>query len=498
MNIVFVTLALSIGLVMAAETDPEILLLKKQLAEQQKQIDELRDMLKLQQMQLARVLPVPEPKAEVAVAVAAPAPAAELKTLSSDVEKIGRNLGGFAFSGDFRYRLDLQNRHANALGSGLQNDRNRYRVRLNVDKQINPQFKFHLQLSTGSYINQLTNDQDFGAFGVKVPFSIAEASVSYAPTKDITLSVGRMREAFYDDTRFVWDDDIRFTGFEQKIRLPFSAGKLFKSFELRAGEYVLTNPNTLIVPPDSTTTPSPYARAGFPVGTRVGATNLFHPGAVISGDLGAGWTHQIIFDTQVWRNPNQIALASTSFGPGGLINGPLGLTISGPIAASANGLTTPGGAMFTAKDFTIPRIDYRLNRTNFLKLGGKTLPGYFELQVSRNTSAAFLRDAVMGLVSIGAVRKPGDGRFLYSYSIKDANALIAQFTDDDMGNGAGVNSAVHHFRFDVGLTRFLSWQNLFFVLNPRRGSNPSQQFYVLLPRGANTTYRFLSQLAFTF
>ena len=487
-----VILVASIGLVFAAAPDPEILLLKKQLTEQQRQIDELREMLKMQQTQLALMGQPSSPKVESA------APLSDLKSLRSDVEKMGRSLNGFNFSGDFRYRFDLQNRHANAFAPGLQNDRSRYRLRMNVDKQINSKFKFHLQLASGSYINQLTNDQDFGAFGVKSPFSIVETSIAYTPSKNISLTVGRLREVFSDDTRFVWDDDIRFTGFEQKIQLPLKAGKLFNSFELRAGEYILTNPNTLIVPADSAATPSPYARAGFPVGSRVGAANLYHPGAVINGVIGGGWTHQIIVDTQVWRNPNQIALASTSFAPAGLFSTPIGLTPSGPIAPSSNGLRSPGGAMYTANGFTIPRIDYRLNKANFLKLGNKTLPGSFELELSRNTSASFLRDAVMGLIRIGEVRGAGNGRFLYSYSIKDANSLIAQFTDEEVGNGNGVNSAVHHFRFDLGLTKFAAWQNLFFVQNPRRSSNPGQQFYVLVPRGANTTYRYLSQIVFTF
>ena len=76
--------------------------------------------------------------------------------------------------------------------------------------------------------------------------------------------------------------------------------------------------------------------------------------------------------------------------------------------------------------------------------------------------------------------------------------MISQFTDDDLGTGSGVNIAVHAIRFDLGLTRFLQWQNLFFIQNARRGNNPGEFFFVPLRRGANTTYRYLGQLAFTF
>jgi hypothetical protein len=104
----------------------------------------------------------------------------------------------------------------------------------------------------------------------------------------------------------------------------------------------------------------------------------------------------------------------------------------------------------------------------------------------------------MGSVNLGSVKRFGDMRFLYQYAIKDANSLISQFTDDDLGTGTGVNIAVHAVRWDLGLTRFLSWQNLVFVQHERRPNNPADQFFVPLQRGANATYRYLGQLAFIF
>jgi hypothetical protein len=89
-------------------------------------------------------------------------------------------------------------------------------------------------------------------------------------------------------------------------------------------------------------------------------------------------------------------------------------------------------------------------------------------------------------------------RFLYQFAIKDANALISQFTDDDLGTGTGVNIAVHAFRFDLGLARFLHWQNLLFVQSARRPSNPADLFFVPLQRGAATTFRYQMQLAFRY
>ena len=126
------------------------------------------------------------------------------------------------------------------------------------------------------------------------------------------------------------------------------------------------------------------------------------------------------------------------------------------------------------------------------------MPLFFDVQASRNVGTHWLRDALMATANFGQVRQFGDMRFLYQYAIKDANSIIAQFTDDDLGTGLTANIAVHAIRFDLGLTRALQWQNLFFVQNERRPNNPAANFFVPVQRGANPTYRYLGQLAFTF
>src|SRR5205085_7441987 len=120
------------------------------VAEQQAQIDQLREVL-AQQSRLLDALsartPVtgapklvevesaapmapaatlaPEPVFQAAAAP--PSSAAALDNLTKSIESIRANLGGFRFSGDFRYRLDLQLRSGNQFAGPLQNTRGRYR-----------------------------------------------------------------------------------------------------------------------------------------------------------------------------------------------------------------------------------------------------------------------------------------------------------------------------------------------------------------------------------
>jgi len=399
------------------------------------------------------------------------------------------SINGFKFGGDFRFRADVQARSGNDVAGPLQNIRSRYRVRLNVDKDLERRFNFHMQLSTGPYNVGTTNDEDFAGTTAKHPFSVAEAFIDFHPNSNIALRGGRMEEVFADNMRFLWDDDVRFNGFQQVLKLPMNSTN---SLELRVGEYWLSNPNVVVLAETS-----PYVSAGYQPGHKVRDANLFHSGVVLNLSNGGAWKHKLIGDVQIYRNPNQIQLASTAPGFPVLVSNPLGLALSGPISASGNATTIQGGAIFTAPDFDIARASYRIEH-NGIRIGEREMPLWFDFQVARNYGASFLRDSVMGSVNLGAVKKAGDLRFLYQYAIKDANSIISQFTDDDLGTGLGVNLAVHAIRVDIGLTRFLQWQNLLFVQNERRKSDPSNLFFVPLQRGANTTFRYLGQLAFSF
>jgi hypothetical protein len=315
--------------------------------------------------------------------------------------------------------------------------------------------------------------------------------VDYHPNKRVSLRGGRMEEVFADNMRFLWDDDVRFNGFQQIATFPLGS-KTFKAIEFRSGEYFLSNPNVQILAPTS-----PFVTAGYQSGQKVRDANLFHPGFVLAGDLGARWTHQATADIQFYRNQNQILLATTAAGFPVVINNSVGLALSGPIPTVGNATVTPGGAIYNAARYRPARLAYRLSNRG-IKLGRREMPFFLDLQTLRNVGTHQSRDAMMASFNFGTVRESGDFRLLYQYAIKDANSMIAQFTDDDLGTASTTNIAVHALRFDLGLARSLQWQNLFFIQNARQANNPAQQFFVPVQRGANTTYRYLGQLAFTF
>jgi Putative porin len=465
----------------------EITELKAVLAEQQLRIEKLQTVL------IERIAATAEPgtNAPTPVESLAQPQAVSIQDVEKKVDAVAGDLNGFKFTGEFQLRFDLQARSGNNSAGPLQNSRGRYRIRFNVDKVLSPQFQFHSQLSTGPYNNQSTNDQDFAGMAVKHPFSIAEGWIDWHPNSSVSLRSGRMEEVWADNMRFLWDDNVRFNGFQQKAKFT-THSTAFNTVEFRSGEYLLSNPNIAVLPDGS-----PFLTAGYLQGQKVRDASLFDPGVTIAGTLGKVWSHFFTMDTPLFLNPNQSALSSTAAGFPVVVSNAIGLQLSGPITAVGNATTTPGGAIYSAGRFKIGRGQYRLENKD-LKIGRREMPLFFDFQASRNFGTHELRDAMMVSVNLGAVKKAGDVRALYQFAIKDANSMIAQFTDDDLGTATTVNIATHAIRFDVGLTKFMQLQNLLFLQHERRPNNPTEQFFVPLQRGANITYHYLGQLGFTF
>jgi Putative porin len=481
-------------------------------------IDALEEALRQQSAQLERlqkIIEAQEQKLELLAGAVTPArnsanpetvavgdtPAPQTPALEARLKQLedqALRIGPLRFSGDFRLRADGTFRSASEPPdpplTHSQNVRARYRLRLNFDTDLYPTLSFHGQLATGPVNNALTLDQDFSSTTVRHPFFISEAWIDYHPKKSIQLQGGRVQEVFADNSRFLFDDDIRFNGFNEKYVWALPKKPLdLSSIEFRAGQYILTNPNVAIITPGS-----PLAHAGQIVGTTGRSANLFHQGVLFNQQYNKKWTSQFGGDVQLYRNPNQIALASTTEGLVLLIQPGIGLALSGPPTGTGTATTTAGGAIYTARSFEIARATYRLNYSGF-EHDGHMFPVSFNFQFARNVGTGLReRDSLLAGVQVGKITKRGDTAFLYLYSTKGANSLISQVTDDDLGTGTGVNIRTNHFRFEYGLAKKVTFQSLFFVQSQLRNSGDFPNFFVPLGAFAPRTYRFQQQIVFSF
>jgi len=72
--------------------------------------------------------------------------------------------------------------------------------------------------------------------------------------------------------------------------------------------------------------------------------------------------------------------------------------------------------------------------------------------------------------------------------------MVSEFTDSQLGTNSGVNVRTHSFRFDVGLAKFLQWQNILYIQNEISPNDPARHFYVPIQQGAATQFRVQSSL----
>jgi hypothetical protein len=450
-----------------------------------------------EQKDAATVATLSGPSSSTAVTTQTPTVEDRVKKLEGQVLKIGP----FRFGGDFRLRFDGIFRKADptppvgfAPLTHQQNARMRYRLRLNLDTDIDSKLSFHGQLATGPANNPLTMDQDFGETTIRHPFFISEAWVDFHPNKGVQLQGGRVQEVFADNSRFLFDDDVRFNGFNEKYVVSFkNNGLKFSSLELRAGQYIFSNPNVAIV-----TAGSPLAQAGAIINSTGRSSNLFHQGLLLNQKYNDRWSSQWGGDVQLYRNPNQIQLASTANGVALIVQNGLGITLSGPVTGTGNATTTSGGAIYTARNFQVARLTYRLNWAGF-QSGTRAYPVTFNFQAARNLGVGLKeRDALLASFQVGKVANRGDMAFLYIYSTKGANALISQVTDDDLGTNSGVNIRTNHFRFDYGLAKKVTLQSLFFIQSELRNSGDFPNFFVPLNAFTPRQYRVQEQIVFNF
>ena len=526
----------------AEKSSDQIAALKQQMALQQQQIEQMQKMMEQQKALLEKLSRESGEQAQqaaqqttapnlgqVASAVpmlpASPKPAAspvpnpavapvsqeqvkgyteKVDNLQKSVDALNKGIGGFKVSGSVRLRSDNTIRSSNSVAGPQQNIRGRYRVLVDVDKQLGKQVDTHVEFGSGAFNNALTLDSDFTGGNTRGAVFISEAWGDYHPAKYISLRGGKMTEVFADKEQFLYDDDIRFNGGQEILKSnTYTHGGLGKVWvEGRFGQYVVYGPNVQILPSAaqcaSATPPAncAFVNAGFPAGGKVRATDMFDQGIVIASKS-ERWGHQFTFNEQSWRNPNTMQLGSTAAGFPLVVNGYYGVGLSGALSGAGNGVRTSGGAIYTASGFNIGKVSYRVDYTG-LKSSRQAWPVYLIAQGLDNFSGNFYNYAFQGAVGIGETKKAGDISLKYAFYYKEANSMISQITDDDVGTGTGVNIRTHALRFDVGLNKYMTWQNRIYIQNILAGNDPARNFFVPVQRGTGTQYRWQSQLQFTF
>ena len=256
----------------AADPNSPVLLelkeLEKAVAAQAKQFDEHRKDLDAEraalQDELARIAnlegalgiapeaspsPNPPDSATVAALVSGPLPAAgqtsqaptpqDLSDRIGNLEDRLKNFGPFSFSGDIRLRDEPT--FGGPSNGSLDQNRERFRLRFNVDAKLSDDFTGGFSLASGDINNPIVDNQTAGDFYARKPIAIDKAFVQYSPHQvhALTLVGGKFGYPWYN-TELVWDKDLNPEGAAETLAFDLKSVPVLKRVALVGFEVPFT------------------------------------------------------------------------------------------------------------------------------------------------------------------------------------------------------------------------------------------------------------------
>ncbi|MBF0511474.1 MAG: putative porin [Candidatus Omnitrophica bacterium] len=321
--------------------------------------------------------------------------------------------------------------------TNLTQNRGRFRVRLNLEDQINDKVKVGVTLATeggsdnGTLANGRSNTVTFGGNGgtnsgtFTTPYAgINKAWVQYKPTDYLTLTGGKMANPVWEPASLLWDPDLNPEGgaiqLEKRLNdyiTPFSTNAMF----------VLKDVKT------TTTRTDPY---------------VFVTQEGIKGNLTEKFYYQLAGLGQLVSLPSHALLDNRG----------LGNTISTSNAAQYSyNFNTIGGAV----DFG---INDPFGEAAFLPIYIPQI-GVFG-QYARNTDPSKNNSTWMmgGYIGNSAINGWGTWKLKSFYKVLEADAWLDALTDDDFYSGY-TDTKGWRTQFDLGLAKNVWFTMTYFRTN---------------------------------
>jgi hypothetical protein len=124
-----------------------------------------------------------------------------------DLESRLKNLGPFAFSGDFRLRAEPT--FGGPVDQSQDQFRERFRLRFNAEARLNDQINGGFSFASGDLNNPISTNQTAGQYTTRKPIEIDRMYTTYHPDwfPNLTLTGGKFAYPWFN-TELVWDKDI--------------------------------------------------------------------------------------------------------------------------------------------------------------------------------------------------------------------------------------------------------------------------------------------------
>jgi hypothetical protein len=221
-----------------AVIESELRDLRGLIEEQRQELEAQRAELKTQQLKMealegrlhvAETSELVNAPAEASAAVVAAATPQTPDGVAKQIEDRVRQIGPFSFSGDIRLRDEPF--IGGPSNESLVRNRERYRVRLNINAKLNADFSGGLTLATGDFNQPITANQDANQDFTRKPFYLDKAFVLYTPhqIKPLSIVAGKFSYPWYR-TELTWDNDLNPEGVAETLNFKMDSTPVFKRF----------------------------------------------------------------------------------------------------------------------------------------------------------------------------------------------------------------------------------------------------------------------------
>jgi hypothetical protein len=372
-------------------------------------------------------------------------------------------LGPFRFSGDFRLRDEPF--FGGPANSSQVRNRERYRLRFNVDTKLNDDISGGFSLASGDVNDPTTTNQTATGFYTRKAFALDKAFLNYNPHqfKYLTLTGGKFAYPWYN-TELTWDKDLNPEGLAQTLAfdldsVPVLKRLAFVGFELPFAEVAGVSLNNKSIVQSVTyggqvqTTwqlakwLSLTAASGFynfhnadPIASALAKASFKNPQTPWAGSLPLGTGSTVQNSIVTTAATNIITVAGATFNTGVS-------SVSNAQFASKFGLLD-SLARFDistwSEKWPIALIGDYVQNTEACGNAASLLPTPSNTSSVQYTQAANFacdsrrRRGYWGEIQIGRASKRGDWQFDYTRIFIEREAVLSNFNYSDIRQGSNV------------------------------------------------------------
>jgi Putative porin len=387
----------------------------------------------------------------------------DLSNRIGNLEDRLKTFGPFSFTGDIRLRDEPF--FGGPANQSLDQNRERFRLRFNVNAQLNPDFGGGFSLASGDINDPTTTNQTVTGFYTRKTIAIDKAFVDYNPHEFhvLTLIGGKFAYPWYN-TELTWDKDLNPEGAAETLAFDLHSVPVLKKIALVGFQLPFTQVAGVSLTNQSLVTSAVYggqlqttwqlapwlkfgAFTGFynyhnadPIALALAKASAKNPQTPLTGLLPLGTGNTVQNSIVTTTSTNVVTVAGTSY--------PTGVTtVTNAQFASKFGLfdslarfdvTTPSDKWPIAVigDY-VQNTEACANVDHILPVPTNTSSLHYS-QSTNFPCDANQRRGYWGEIQVGRGQKRGDWQFDYTRMFIEREAVLSNFDYSDIRQGSNV------------------------------------------------------------